>query len=144
MLTFLKQRYMAADQPQNMASTDNKEREGVSCVEHADQVIENTVALPSTRIIGLDSISAQADRLCLRKLDLWLLPTILVTYAFQYMDKVILNSASQFGIVEDLHLYESKGINPTTHQPIRDLHRFSLATLIFYWGYLAAGRLKSS
>lgn len=66
-------------------------------------------------------------------------PIILITYALQYVDKVILNRAAQCGIVQDLHLYEMKGYDPKTHIPVQDLHRFSLATLIFYWEYLAGG-----
>ncbi|KUL86839.1 hypothetical protein ZTR_05338 [Talaromyces verruculosus] len=56
----------------------------------------------------------------------------------QYVDKVILNGASQFGIIEDLDLYTVQGYSPGKDpQPILSLQRYSNATLIFYWGCLA-------
>ncbi|KAJ9635001.1 hypothetical protein H2204_005956 [Knufia peltigerae] len=83
------------------------------------------------------NFTAKEERTCLRKIDLWLMPIIVVTYGLQYVDKVILNGASQFGIIQDLDLYTVAGLDEQTHKPILNLHRFSLVTLIFYWGYLA-------
>ena len=65
------------------------------------------------------------------------MPMMLVSFSLQYVDKVILNGAAQFGIIAGLGLYKVVGVNPTIHKPILDLHRFSIVLLIFYWGCLA-------
>lgn len=122
---------------------DNKDRSSSDHVERAGIAVEKVDGSKETAFTSdaiPPTVSPKEERRCLRKIDLYLMPMIVVTYALQYVDKVILNGASQFGIVQDLHLYEIKGYNPTTNKPIEDLHRFSLATLIFYWGYLAGGR----
>lgn len=73
-----------------------------------------------------------------RKIDFFLMPLLIITYMLQYVDKVILNGASQFGIIEDLDLYTVQGYSPGKDpQPILSLQRYSNATLIFYWGCLA-------
>jgi hypothetical protein len=93
-------------------------------------------------LVGLpNAFTAQEERACLRKIDLWLTPMMVVTYGLQYIDKVILGGASQFGIVQDLHLYTIVGYNAQTNKPVESLHRFSMVTLIFYWGYLAGSML---
>lgn len=93
---------------------------------------------PSTHTAHLEHITDVNDCHVLRKLDFFLLPLSILTFMLQYIDKVILNGASQFGIIEDLDLYTVQGY---THgpdpQPILDLQRYSVATLIFYWGCLA-------
>lgn len=40
-------------------------------------------------------------RRVLRKIDRQLIPLLFVTYAFNFMDKTILSSASVFGLLED-------------------------------------------
>jgi len=93
-------------------------------------------------LVNLPSSStADEERSCLRKIDTWLtpMPMMVITYGLQYIDKVILNGASQFGIVQDLHLYTIVGQDEHTNKRIQSLHRFAVATLIFYWGYLAGG-----
>ena len=87
---------------------------------------------------GLAAVSLEAERSVLRKLDFVLMPLILITLGLQYVDKTILNGTANFGIIDDLHLYEIAGVDPTTSTPIVSLHRFSVVTLIFYWGYLVA------
>lgn len=62
---------------------------------------------------------------CERKIDVWLMPTIIVTYGLQCIDKVILDGASQFGIVQDLDLYTIVGHDPRTHKPSQSLHQSS-------------------
>lgn len=117
-------------------------------IEDAHDIVKSAHAVVLSPVVSCGgyveqppSFTKAEEKRCLRRLDLWLLPFVLGTYALQYTDKVILNGASQFGIVQDLHLYEIKGYDPKTHKSIQDLHRFSLATLIFYWGYLAGGTL---
>lgn len=85
---------------------------------------------PETALTPKDEIR------CLHKVDFILVPLILISFSLQYVDKVIFNGAAQFGIIADPGLYKIVGINPTTHKPILNLHRFSIATLIFYWGCL--------
>lgn len=53
--------------------------------------------LPAT-----DSAMQDNDaRRVLRKIDRQLIPLLFVTYAFNFMDKTILSSASVFGLLED-------------------------------------------
>jgi len=82
------------------------------------------------------------ERNARRKIDTWLMPIIFTTYGIQYIDKVILNTASQFGIIQDLHLSQIVGYN-AQHVPIVSSQRYSNATLIFYWGYLCGGMLAA-
>lgn len=48
----------------------------------------------------------------------------------------MLNSSSQFGILENLHLYTLQ-YSISTSELTESLQRYSNATLIFYWGWLA-------
>lgn len=95
------------------------------------------VALQVVKSHAETALSLKDEVHCRRKVDFILMPLMLITFSLQYIDKVILNGASQFGIVQDLHLYRVVGIDPTTHKPILDLKRYSNVTLIFYWGALA-------
>ncbi|PGG96724.1 splicing factor 1 [Blastomyces parvus] len=56
-----------------------------------------------------------------RKIDRRLLPLLFVTYNFNFMDKIILSSASVFGLREDTHLVGSQ---------------YSWVSSVFYFGYL--------
>ncbi|EEH09317.1 allantoate permease [Histoplasma capsulatum G186AR] len=56
-----------------------------------------------------------------RKIDRRILPLLFVTYNFNFMDKVILSSASVFGLREDTHLVGSQ---------------YSWISSVFYFGYL--------
>ena len=93
----------------------------------------------------LEDTSSVADaRHVVRKIDLYLMPLLIVTFMLQYVDKTILNGAAQFGIIEDLHLYTVDGYTKTPQpEPILNLNRFSICTLIFYWGCLV-GRTCSN
>ena len=90
---------------------------------------------PRGYAVHLDYTPDGNDRHVLRKMDFFLMPLLIITFMLQYIDKVILNGASQFGIIEDLDLYTVQGhtLSPDP-QPILNLHRYSIATLIFYWG----------
>lgn len=50
-------------------------------------------------------VSAAEDKRILRKIDLAILPIILVTYTLQFLDKSTLSYASVFGILEDANLH---------------------------------------
>jgi len=64
------------------------------------------------------------------------MPLLVLTFLLEAIDKVMLNSASQFGIIEDLQLYTLTD-STLTSEPMKNLQRFSNATLVFYWGTLA-------
>ncbi|KAF9895241.1 hypothetical protein FE257_000143 [Aspergillus nanangensis] len=86
---------------------------------------------------GLDTVDPSEAKRVLRKIDFFLMPLLMVTFMLQYMDKVILSGAAQFGIIEDLKLYTVISPPAGHHDPELNLNRFSNVTLIFYWGCLA-------
>ncbi|KAF8913613.1 major facilitator superfamily domain-containing protein [Mucidula mucida] len=53
-------------------------------------------------------ITAEEDRRVLRKIDLWLMPVILLVYFLQQLDKSSLSYTSVFGIVEETNLVGSQ------------------------------------
>ena len=71
------------------------------------------------------------------RIDRVLLPVMFISFGLQYMDKALLSSASQFGIIRDLGLYESELVGGVV---ILNLQKFSNVTLIFYWGYFVGGK----
>jgi hypothetical protein len=94
-----------------------------------------TMEKPGGYAVHLNHIPDGNDCHLLRKIDFFLMPLLIITFMLQYVDKVILNGASQFGIIEDLDLYTVQGYTPGPDpQPVLDLQRYSIATLIFYWG----------
>ena len=74
---------------------------------------------------------AEARRV-LRKIDRFLLPTLVVGYGLVYWDKAILGSAALFGMTTDLALAV---VDPVTGA--KDTSRLSWATSLFYFGQLA-------
>ena len=76
--------------------------------------------------------SPAAERKYLRRIDMVLMPILFLSWGFQYTDKGILNSAAQFGLVQDLGLSEKVVLDG---KPEVSLNRFSYAVMIFYWGY---------
>ncbi|KAH7152647.1 MFS general substrate transporter [Dactylonectria macrodidyma] len=60
------------------------------------------------------------------------MPLMFISYGLQYMDKTLLGAASQFGIIEDLGLYDVAIVDG---EPQADLKKFSNVTLMFYWGF---------
>ncbi|KAL2866586.1 major facilitator superfamily domain-containing protein [Aspergillus lucknowensis] len=70
-----------------------------------------------------DTLSAKDERDLVRKIDLHLMPLLIVSYGLQYLDKTSLSYSAILGIVQDLNL---KG------------QEYSWASGIFYIGYLAA------
>lgn len=76
------------------------------------------------------------QRMYLWRVDLVLMPILFLTWGLQYADKSILNSAAQFGIVEDLGLSDAVMING---QERVSLTKFSYAVMLFYWGYFVGG-----
>ncbi|WVF66524.1 hypothetical protein IAT40_001264 [Kwoniella sp. CBS 6097] len=73
----------------------------------------------------------EAERRVVRKIDMLLLPIMLVTYGLQYYDKSVLGTAAVYGILKDLDL--TRTINGVTYTT-----RYSTATAAFYYGYIVA------
>lgn len=67
-----------------------------------------------------------------RKIDLFLIPFMVVGYGLVYYDKAILGSAALFGMTADLHLAV-----PLPSGAGVDTRRLSWATSLFYFGMLA-------
>ncbi|KAF2160321.1 hypothetical protein M409DRAFT_70496 [Zasmidium cellare ATCC 36951] len=61
-----------------------------------------------------------------------LMPVLFLSWGFQYTDKGILNSAAQFGLLQDLDLSQEVIVDG---KPQVSLERFSYAVMVFYWGY---------
>ncbi|KAI0072472.1 MFS general substrate transporter [Panus rudis PR-1116 ss-1] len=53
-------------------------------------------------------ITPEQDRAVLRKIDLWLMPVIVMVYFLQQLDKSSLSYTSVFGIAQDTHLVGSQ------------------------------------
>lgn len=77
------------------------------------------------------TLNPQKSNRVLRRIDSVLLSLLVVPYMLRYMDKVLLNGAAQFGIIQDLHLYTMIH-SSSSKAPVRGLTRFSNATRIFY------------
>ncbi|SDA01481.1 BZ3500_MvSof-1268-A1-R1_Chr10-1g02709 [Microbotryum saponariae] len=77
------------------------------------------------------ALEKSLEKKVLRKVDLLLMPILTMTIGLQYYDKAVLNSASLFGIIKDLHL-------STTHNGVTSTLRYSTANSAFYWGYIVA------
>merc|ERR1711939_398856 len=80
-----------------------------------------------------DEASLASERRLLWKIDLLLMPILTITYGLQYYDKALLSSAAVFGILDDLNLRVVVSENPLTYST----ERYSWATSIFYFGYMA-------
>ncbi|KAJ6789456.1 hypothetical protein PWT90_00257 [Aphanocladium album] len=79
--------------------------------------------------------SADEERKLVRKLDLWILPLMMITYTLQSYDKGVMSAATQFGFNDDLHLTKVIG-HDTAGRPITDNKRYANASMMFYIGYL--------
>lgn len=71
---------------------------------------------------GEEDQMALEDKKLLRKIDLYLLPLLTLSYMLQFLDKQTLNFASIMGMIQDLDLRGSQ---------------YSLSGSMFYIGYLA-------
>jgi hypothetical protein len=76
------------------------------------------------------------QRKYLWRVDLVLMPILFLTWGLQYADKSILNSAAQFGIVDDLGLSDTVLVHGRKSV---SLSKFSYAVMLFYWGYFVGG-----
>ncbi|KAI1197887.1 putative MFS transporter [Nemania serpens] len=76
-------------------------------------------------------IDPAVERRVLRKIDMFLMPAMVIGYGLVYYDKAILGSAALFGITADLELAVVDAVTGKT-----DTSRLSWATSIFYFGQL--------
>ncbi|OAL05082.1 MFS general substrate transporter [Phaeosphaeriaceae sp. SRC1lsM3a] len=91
--------------------------------------------------VALDLVGEHAQEIdpivearVVRKIDLFLIPAMIVGYGLVYYDKAILGSAVLFGMTKDLHLSVT---NTSTTPPTVSTTRLSWATSLFYFGMLA-------
>lgn len=100
---------------------------------------DQDIAAKIATINAGQTLSPAENRRVLRRIDAVLMPLMFISYGLQYMDKAILGASSQFGIIQDLGLYDVVIIGG---KPKVDLTKFSYATLMFYWGFVAGGKLS--
>ncbi|KAE8376406.1 major facilitator superfamily domain-containing protein [Aspergillus bertholletiae] len=73
--------------------------------------------------VYVQSLTLEEDKRILRRIDLYLLPMMAVSYMFQFLDKSAMSFTSILGLTEDLHLQGED---------------YSWASSVYYFGYLAA------
>lgn len=82
-----------------------------------------------TQIAPIEEIDTNINRKKLTlKIDLHIIPLLLLTYVLQFMDKLAVSNGSVFGLQEDNHLKKDE---------------YSWVSSIFYFGYLA-GQIPTS
>ncbi|KAK1476280.1 allantoate permease [Colletotrichum tamarilloi] len=86
-------------------------------------------------IIGEEALAIDLviEKRVLQKIDLFLMPAMVIGYGLVYYDKAILGSAALFGMTGDLHL---SVVDTSFTPPKTDTTRLSWATSIFYFGQL--------
>lgn len=80
-------------------------------------------------------IDPAVERRAMRKIDLFLMPSMFLGYCLVYYDKAILGSSALLGITTDLSL--SVVVDAHTNPPTVSTSRLSWATALFYFGMLA-------
>ncbi|KAL4783713.1 major facilitator superfamily domain-containing protein [Aspergillus varians] len=99
------------------------------------EVDEKAIATSGIDVLGEEArpIDPEVERRVLRKIDLFLMPAMVIGYGLVYYDKAILGSAALFGMTKDLHLSVT---DTSVSPPVTDTSRLSWATSIFYFGQL--------
>ncbi|KAL3432416.1 major facilitator superfamily domain-containing protein [Aspergillus tetrazonus] len=99
-------------------------------------VDEKAIAINGIDALGEEArpIDPEVERRVLRKIDLFLMPAMVIGYGLVYYDKAILGSAALFGMTTDLQLSVT---DTSVSPPSTDTSRLSWATSIFYFGQLA-------
>ncbi|KUI63294.1 hypothetical protein VP1G_10456 [Cytospora mali] len=77
----------------------------------------------ATRALASGPVDPEVSKRILKKIDLYILPFLCVTYALQFIDKTSLAYSSVYGLIEDNHLVGQQ---------------YSWTSSIFYFGYLFA------
>ncbi|KAI0205892.1 putative MFS transporter [Astrocystis sublimbata] len=92
---------------------------------------EKSVAMGNLPMAEAQPVDSSIERRVLRKIDMFLMPAMVIGYGLVYYDKAILGSAALFGMTGDLQLAVT---DPATGKT--DTSRLSWATSIFYFGQL--------
>ncbi|EWG50021.1 hypothetical protein FVEG_09359 [Fusarium verticillioides 7600] len=79
--------------------------------------------------------TAGEEKKYLRKIDLWIVPLMMITYTLQSYDKGVMSAATQFGFSKDLQLTTIIG-HDKNGTPITDNKKYANASMMFYIGYL--------
>lgn len=118
------------------------DKEYVERLSVGDDATKESMAVQAERVddVGLskseaEPFSPEEEKRLVRKLDLWLVPLMMVTYWLQSYDKGVMSSATQFGFNDDLGLTKIVGYQ-ADGKPITDNQKYSNASMIFYIGYL--------
>lgn len=77
----------------------------------------------AAKALAVNSLDTEASKRVLKKIDLYILPFLCITYALQFIDKTCLGYSSVYGIIPDNRLQGQD---------------YSWASSIFYFGYLIA------
>lgn len=93
----------------------------------------------TSNVTEADFTEAERRRF-IRRIDMIMMPLMFISYGLQYMDKALLSNAAQFGIIQDLDLYQ---VSRVDGKSVVDSSRYSYVTLIFYWGYFAGCEFSS-
>ncbi|KAF4633548.1 hypothetical protein G7Y89_g4580 [Cudoniella acicularis] len=91
--------------------------------EKADFNIDDEAGIHAARALQSGTVDPILSKKVLRKIDLYILPFLCVTYGLQFLDKTSLGYSSVFGIIPDNNLVGQD---------------YSWASSIFYFGYLIA------
>ncbi|KAL3472533.1 major facilitator superfamily domain-containing protein [Aspergillus californicus] len=97
------------------------------------EVIEPRISNPEAPLkdggeVQIPSLTPEEDKRLLRRIDLWLLPMMAISYMFQFLDKSAMSFTSILGLQDDLHLVGDD---------------YSWASSIYYFGYLAASYMTA-
>ncbi|KAJ9131785.1 hypothetical protein NKR23_g11516 [Pleurostoma richardsiae] len=85
-------------------------------------------ALDFLKAHGVTAITPEEDRRILRKVDLFLMPLMMITYTLNFMDKNALSNSVNYGLRDDLHL-------------VGDQYSWSSGS-VFYLAYMVSQPLR--
>lgn len=124
----------SADQVERVESPISSPR-GVDAIERAPGHGEITLDMLEEDK-NFDPIDVKAEQRLLRKIDLWIIPFICITYLLNYIDKATLSYGQSFPLV----LHSSADSIATLFGLSEDAHLvgtdYSWLGSIFYFGYL--------
>ncbi|CAI7615524.1 hypothetical protein N7533_008537 [Penicillium manginii] len=91
-------------------------------IELQGQTEDEPIKDPAQRDVGIP-LTPEEDKRLLRRIDLYLMPIMAVSYMFQFLDKSAMSFTAILGLQDDLNLQGED---------------YSWASSIYYFGYLAA------
>ncbi|GAA5991234.1 hypothetical protein JCM11641_004028 [Rhodosporidiobolus odoratus] len=98
---------------------------------------ESSAIEPVDAKLAEDEELRRTEKRLVRKLDMILMPILLVSFGLQYWDKAVFGNAAVFGLLKDLDL-STTHINPETGKAVVSTLRYSNATAAFYYSYIVA------